>query len=109
MREWTFITNHAAVLSLIARQPRITGRELSTNVGITERAIRKIIADLYATGYIAKKREGRSTRYRIKPGLRLRHNTHREVIIGDFLQALGWKQNRKRARVQKTESRVNPN
>jgi predicted HTH transcriptional regulator len=46
MPEWTFLTNHALVLSLIARQPYTTALELANTVGITERAIRKIIADL---------------------------------------------------------------
>ena len=96
MREWTFITNHAAVLSLIAKQPRITARELSLAVGITERTVRRLIADLYTSGYISKKKEGRSIRYRIKPDLRLRHQTHQGIAIGDFLEALGWKRRRKK-------------
>ena len=48
MSEWTFLTRHAAVLSLIAKQPRITAIELAHQTGVTERAVRKIIADLYA-------------------------------------------------------------
>jgi DNA-binding MarR family transcriptional regulator len=57
MSEWTFLSNHALVLSYIAHHPRITARELANAIGITERATRKIIADLLETGYIAKKRE----------------------------------------------------
>jgi DNA-binding transcriptional ArsR family regulator len=94
MPEWTFITKHAAVLSLIAGNPRITALELGARLGITERAVRKLIADLYNAGYIAKKREGRGVKYRINPDLSLRHDTHREVGIGDFLATLGWKGNR---------------
>jgi predicted transcriptional regulator len=96
MPEWAFITNHALVLSFIAKQPRITARELSMTIGITERAVRKIIADLDAAGYISKKREGRRIRYRIDPELSLRHDAHQEIAIGDFLEALGWKRKRKR-------------
>jgi predicted DNA-binding transcriptional regulator YafY len=95
MPEWTFITKHAVALSLIAKYPRITARELGTKMGITERAIRKLIADLYAAGYIGKKREGRGIKYRINPGLSLRQDTHREVAIGDMLESLGWKRNRR--------------
>jgi len=97
MPEWVFLTNHALVLSHIAKQPRITARELSQAIGITERAVRRVIADLDATGYIRKKREGRGIRYRINPDLPLRHDTYREIAIGDFLESLGWKRRRRRA------------
>jgi DNA-binding transcriptional ArsR family regulator len=96
MAEWSFLTNHSLVLSLIARNHRITGLELSKAIGITERAVRKVIADLDATGYIKKKREGRYIRYRINPDLSLRHQSHQEIAIGDFLEALGWKRRRSR-------------
>ena len=96
MPEWTFLTNHGLVLSHLAKHSRITARELSAAKGITERAVRKIIADLDAAGYISKKREGRRVRYRINPELSLRHDTHWEIAIGDLLEALGWKRKRKR-------------
>jgi len=95
MPEWTFITKHAVTLSLIARHPRITALELGAAMGITERAVRKLIADLYDAGYIRKKREGRGLRYRINPDLPLRQDTHREIAIGSFLESLGWKKPRK--------------
>ena len=97
MSEWTFITKHAVALSLIAKHPRITALELGAAVGLTERAVRKIVADLYAAGYIRKKREGRGVRYRINPDLPMRQETIREVAIGDFLEPLGWKRPRRQA------------
>lgn len=90
MAEWTFLTNHSVVLSLIARNPSITALELAETIGITERAVRRIIADLSANRYITKTRLGRRVRYRISPHLPLRHKTHREIQVGDFLEALGW-------------------
>jgi DNA-binding transcriptional ArsR family regulator len=95
MSDWTFITKHAVALSLIARHPRITALELGASMGLTERLVRKIIADLYAAGYIDKKKEGRGIRYRINSKLSLRHETHREIDIGSFLESLGWKNPRK--------------
>jgi len=95
MPEWIFLTNHALVLSYIAHYPRITGRDLANTIGITERATRKIIADLLEAGYIAKKREGRQNRYRVNPRLTLRHPSYRETAVGDLLQALGWKRRRR--------------
>ena len=95
MPEWTFLTNHALVLSYIARHPRITALDLANAVGITERATRKIIADLLETGYITKKREGRHNHYRVNPSLALRHPSHGETAVGNLLKALGWRRPRK--------------
>ena len=104
MPPWMFLTKHALVLSLIAKQPRITAKELATAISTTERAVRRVIADLYADGYIDKKRAGRGVRYRIHPDLSLRHETHGEIAIGDFLEALGWKRRRKRSQVSEVSS-----
>ena len=103
MPEWMFLTKHALVLSLIAKQPRITARELATAIGTTERAVRRVIADLFTAGYINKKREGRGLRYRINPELSLRHDTHWEIAIGDFLEALGWRRRQRRRANHKPE------
>jgi biotin operon repressor len=98
MSEWSFLTSHSLVLSLISKKPRITGLEISKEIGITERAVRKVISDLVAEGYISKKKEGRCIRYRINPEMPLRHELHQEVAIGDMLEALGWKRRKKPAR-----------
>ncbi len=98
MSEWAFITKHAVVLSLIAGQPRITARELGENIGITERAVRHIIADLFNNGYIKKKREGRHIKYRINPDLPLRQDTHRDIAIGKLLESLGWERKHRNIR-----------
>ena len=103
MPEWMFLTKHALVLSLIAKQTRITAQELATAIGITERQVRRVIADLFADGYINKKRAGRGVRYRINPDLSLRHDTHREIAIGDFLGTLGWRRRRRKTATTKVE------
>ena len=64
MAEWTFLTKHALVLSLIGKHPHITGRELAEAIGTTKRQIRKIIADLFSCGYIDKEKVGRGVEYR---------------------------------------------
>ena len=93
---WTFLTNHALVLSYIAQHPHVTARELSGAIGITERATRKIIADLDAAKYITRKREGRRVRYGIEPDLSLRHETQRHTAVSAFLEVLGWERSPKR-------------
>mgnify|MGYP001766581240 CR=1 FL=1 len=88
MLPWTFVTNHAVVLSLIAQNPVITGHQLALEVGISERAVRRIISELYEGGYIAKGKEGRRVRYQVKHHARLRHKTQREKVVGDLLKIL---------------------
>lgn len=95
MTDWTFVTRHAVALNYIAKYPRITAIELGKSMNITERAVRKIIADLSGTGYIVKKREGRRVRYRINSHLPLRVETLREIAIGDLLSVLSGKNDSK--------------
>ncbi len=58
MSKWTFVTNHAVVLTHLAKHPCITARQLALEIGITERAVRTIIADLESERYIEKAKEG---------------------------------------------------
>ncbi len=88
MLKWTFITNHATVLSLISRHPMITAYELSLEVGISERAVRRIIAELQEAGYLTKEREGRRVRYQVKYQAPLRHKTLRDKAVGELLKVL---------------------
>ena len=48
-------------------------REVAERVGITERAVQRIIAELEAAGYIVRNREGRRNRYKVNGKLALRH------------------------------------
>ncbi|MBL7164973.1 MAG: helix-turn-helix transcriptional regulator [Dehalococcoidales bacterium] len=98
MPEWAFLTNHALVLSYLAKHPSITAREMSMDIGITERAIRKIIADLDDAGYIGKRKVGRGMRYRINPDLSMRNDAHEDIGVGAFLEVLGWKRRRRQPR-----------
>ncbi len=98
MPGWKFLTNHALVLCLIAQQPRITAREISGAIGITEKATRNIINDLEIDGYVTKKREGRRIKYRVDPNLPLRSETQQDKAIGDLLETLGWKRRKSQAK-----------
>ena len=91
MPGWKFLSNHLLVLYLIAQQPRITAREISASLGITEKATRNIITDLETEGYLTKKKEGRRLNYSIDPDLPLRTEIHRDKTVGDILRTLGWK------------------
>jgi len=65
---WSFLTNHAYVLRSLAREPGLTLREVAERIGITERAVQRIVAELEEGGYLLRAREGRRNRYVIREG-----------------------------------------
>jgi DNA-binding MarR family transcriptional regulator len=69
---WSFITNHGYVLRCLSLQPDLTLREVAERVGITERAVQRIVAELEEGGYLLRAREGRRNRYVVREGPRRR-------------------------------------
>jgi DNA-binding MarR family transcriptional regulator len=65
---WAFLTNHAYVLRCLALQPEMTMREAAERIGITERAVQRIVAELEEAGYLVREREGRRNRYLVREG-----------------------------------------
>jgi predicted ArsR family transcriptional regulator len=85
---WTFLTNHAHVLVSLADDPQLRIRDLAERVGITERAIQRIIADLEEGGYLTHEREGRRNVYRVRANRPLRHPAEAHQTVAALLQAL---------------------
>lgn len=85
---WVFLSNHAHVLLSVARDPQIRARDIAEQVGITERAAQRILADLVENGYVTKTREGRRNRYSVNAKGRLRHPRFRHLEIGPLLAIL---------------------
>lgn len=85
---WGFLTNHAHVLLCIARAPDSRARDIAAQVGITERAAQRILADLIADGYAERTKVGRRNHYKINPGGRLRHPVYRDLSIGPLIEVL---------------------
>ncbi|MEX0324957.1 MAG: helix-turn-helix transcriptional regulator [Puniceicoccaceae bacterium] len=86
--EWTFFTNHAHVMVCLVRNPEQSLREVALAVGITERAVQRIISDLEEAGYLLREREGRRNKYEMHPEIRLRHPLEEHCTIGDLLQVV---------------------
>jgi DNA-binding MarR family transcriptional regulator len=85
---WGFLTNHAHVLLCIARAPDSRARDIAGQVGITERAAQRILADLIAAGYAERTKVGRRNHYKINPGGHLRHPVYRDLSIGPLIDVL---------------------
>ena len=89
---WTFLTNHAHVLIVLSQNPEeaaageITLREVAQQVGITERAVTKIIGELEEAGCITRGRQGRHNIYTINPSVPLRHAIESHRTIRDLLK-----------------------
>jgi len=54
---WSFLTNHAQVLLALAASSRMTARAIALKVGVTERAVQRLIDNLEAEGSITRARE----------------------------------------------------
>ncbi|MDQ8199847.1 helix-turn-helix transcriptional regulator [Pelagicoccus enzymogenes] len=82
---WTFFSNHAHVLLCIDMSDDKVLRDVAVEVGITERAVQKIVADLEAAGIITRFKEGRRNRYKINRRVKLRHAIESHRTVGDLL------------------------
>ena len=89
MATWTFLTNHGAVLILIARHSQITTRRIAEMLGITERLIHRILVDLEADGYLSKQRVGRVNHYQVHVEKPLRRPVIEDMTVGEMLQGFG--------------------
>lgn len=88
MASWSFLTNHGLVLTYLGRYPDSTGLSIAQAVGITERAARKIVADLLAEAYIEREKVGRRNRYRLNIAQPLPYPGERTVTAGELLGLL---------------------
>jgi DNA-binding IclR family transcriptional regulator len=85
---WTFLTNHSHVLICLARDPFLRMRDVALLVGITERAVQRIVADLEEAGIIVRTRDGRRNHYEIHRSLPLRHSVEAGCTVGDLLSLI---------------------
>lgn len=83
--QWTFLSNHSHVLVCLAADPGQTLRDVAARVGVTERAVQRIVAELEAGGVLERQREGRRNRYALRLDARLRHPLEQHCSVGDLL------------------------
>lgn len=82
---WTFLTNHAHVIICLTQQPEARMRDVALQVGVTERAVQRIIADLEEAGIITRIRDGRCNHYLIHTDKPLRHPVEQHRTVGDLV------------------------
>jgi len=86
--EWTFLTNHAHVLICVDEDPSVRTRDIAVRVGITERAVQRIIADLCEEGYLTRTREGRRNHYSVHSEKSLRHPVEAHCLLSGLLKTV---------------------
>ncbi len=86
--QWTFFSNHGHVLICLAGNPDQPLREVALAVGITERAVQRIVADLEEAGFLKRERSGRRNTYTLNTNKKLRHSLEKSHSIGEILAVL---------------------
>ena len=87
-RSWTFLTNHTQVLLCLTRDRSMRLRDVADSIGITERAVQRIVAELVETGYLERSRVGRRNHYRVNRDHAMRHVAQVGHQIGGLLDLL---------------------
>ena len=82
---FTYLTNHTHVLVALNANPELRVRDLAAAIGITERAVQRIITDLEAVGVLQREKVGRRNSYCIQRAGRLRHQLEGHCTVGGLL------------------------
>ncbi len=88
MPPFGFLTNHGLVLLCIADDPGLRIRDIAVDVGITERAAQRIVANLIEAGYLDRERVGRRNRYTVRASLPGVPPAGREIDLNTRLNVL---------------------
>jgi DNA-binding transcriptional regulator PaaX len=82
---WTYLTNHTHVLICLSQDSEVRLRDVAEKVGITERAVQRIVAELEEAGVLVRIKEGRRNRYQINSDSPLRHPLEAHRTIADLI------------------------
>lgn len=85
---WTFLSNHAHVLICLAEDSGMRLRDVAVSVGITERAVQRIVGELEVAQILKKERHGRRNQYLICKDKPLRHPLEEHCSVGALLSML---------------------
>ena len=88
MSEWALLTNHANVLLCVTEEPDIRLRDLAVKIDISERAVKRIVADLEQAGYISRERQGRRNHYLVHGEAALSGPVTHGMHLGALISAL---------------------
>lgn len=105
MSDWTLFSNHGHVLVCLAKNNEARLRDVAADVGITERAVQKIVRELQQGEFVSIRKHGRCNRYDVNTRKNLRHPLQASCTVGELLKALVHKKTRP---ATKAEPKVAP-
>lgn len=85
MSQWTLFSNHGHVLVVLSRDANARLRDVAIEVGITERAVQKIVRDLQDVGMLSVSKQGRRNCYTLHGSQPLRHALEEHCTVGQLM------------------------
>ena len=87
-QNWTFLTNHGAVFLYLSGHPGDTIRRVSDELGLAERTVAGIIAELRQDGYLLVEKQGKQNIYTVDRDLAMRQPLVAEHAVSTLIDAL---------------------
>lgn len=87
-KTWTFLTNHTHVLVVLSRNSEARIRDIADEVGITQRAVQRIIGELSRDGVLRIIKEGRRNSYHINLNTPLRHPLEKKHSLSELIELI---------------------
>ncbi len=81
------LVHHGLVLVALGDGGSIRLRDLAGQVGLTERAVQRIVTELAQAGLIRRERQGRRNRYHVDRDRTLNHPIEAHRTVGDLIDA----------------------
>ena len=80
------MSNHAQVLFCVSDDPGMRMRDIGARVGITERAVHRIVDELVVGGFVTRERRGRRNHYAVVETSQLPDKLVHEQRVVDLLR-----------------------
>ena len=87
-RSWSFLTNHAVVYLHLVEHPGDTIRQVSDHLGMADRTVAGVIADLKREGYVSATKLGKQNVYAVNINLPLRRRPYARYSVSEFFALL---------------------
>ncbi len=88
LNSWRILTNHARILLYLLNNPTARVRVMAEKLGITERAVHKILSELEEEGYLRRRREGRRNNYQLNLSSPVTIDHDHELTVRALLRRL---------------------
>jgi DNA-binding IscR family transcriptional regulator len=87
-RTWALLSPHGFVLFYLAMNPEATLRDMSQNIGLTERTLYSVIKDLSSADMVRVARIGRRNSYNVNADAHFVHPLFAHLTVKKLLDAL---------------------